>query len=302
MKKTEDNSPMPEKSPKKDTKAAQPLLAVLLREGTWPMYGFFKETLQGIQRVAFSHGYGLVLVNPAPHSEIDVKTLVESLKNTVQGILFVAPQTDQAVLDSLDKDNFPMVLLYRHDPNFNFVEVDNLGGAFSVVDHLCGLGHERIAYLNGPPEAPGAKSRMDGYVNALKKNKIPFYPEYVLSAEFDQSKAYTAMRQFLRLKIPPTAVFAANDYMALGAISAIRDEGLSVPGDIAVAGFDDLEMPSLTFRAPPLTTVRQPIYEIAKEGTEILIMHVESRIKDLRQKIYPSQLVVRSSCGASPKK
>ena len=77
---------------------------------------------------------------------------------------------------------------------------------------------------------------------------------------------------------------------------------MSVPGDIAVVGFDDLEMPSLTFRAPPLTTVRQPVYDIAKEGTEILILHVEGRVRDIRQKVFPSQLIVRASCGASLRK
>jgi DNA-binding LacI/PurR family transcriptional regulator len=177
--------------------------------------------------------------------------------------------------------------------------VDNEGGALAAVEHLIRLGHSRIGFLNGPSDAVDAQERLAGYTKALKNHKIPYLPEYVLSADFEQAKGYKAMKELLDRKPPPTAVFAANDYMALGSIAAAQDAGLAVPGHVAVVGFDDLDMPRLTFRVPSLTTVRQPIYEIAKEGMELLVLHAQGRVSEIRQKVFPSQLIVRSSCGAA---
>lgn len=286
-----------------EKRVAQKALGVLLQPGTWTMYGFYKEALQGIQRVAFSQGYGLVVVDPAPQGEMDKRELFASLTGSVSGLLLVAPaESDGAFYNALAREKFPAVSLYRRVAPLSYIVMDNQGGAVSVVDHLIGLGHSRIAYLNGPPDAIDGQERLAGYLKALEKHGLPYRKEYVLSGDFEQNKGYAAMKQLLALKKPPTAVFAGNDFMALGAISAIQDEGLSVPGHVAVVGFDDIEVPTLTFRAPSLTTVRQPIYEMAKEGAQALILLIEGRVSELRQKVFPSQLIVRSTCGASLKK
>jgi DNA-binding LacI/PurR family transcriptional regulator len=283
--------------------AGQKALAVLLQPGTWTMYGFYKEALQGIQRVAFSQGYGLVIVDPAPQGDLDKRELFASLSGSVSGLLLVAPaESDGAFYNALARERFPAVSLYRRLPQLSYIVMDNQGGAVAAVEHLAGLGHTRIAFLSGPPDAPDGQERLAGYLKALEKLGQPYRKEYVLSGDFEQNKGYAAMKQLLALKKPPTAVFAANDFMALGAISAIQDEGLSVPGHVAVVGFDDIEVPTLTFRAPSLTTVRQPIYDIAKEGAQALILLIEGRVTELRQKIFPSQLIVRSTCGAGLKK
>jgi len=275
-----------------------PLIGVVLRPGTWSIYGFWKEALQGVQRVAFSRGYGLVVINPAPTSDLEDKYYLDSLPGILSGLLLMAPEIKPDLLNALADKEMPSVVLFRRFERLSYVEVDNEGGARMAVEHLIQLGHQRIAFLNGPPDSSDAKDRMAGYVTALKKNNIPYREDYILAADFEQAKAYRAMQELLKRNPPPTAVFAANDYMALGAISAIQDEGLSVPGHVAVVGFDDLELPNLTFRLPPLTTVRQPVYEIAKEGTELLILLMEGRIQENRQKVFPSQLIVRSTSGS----
>jgi DNA-binding LacI/PurR family transcriptional regulator len=299
-------------------KPGQRLLAVVLRGGTWMLYGFFREALQGIQRVAFSRGYGLVLVNPAPQNQLNPDLIIGGLQPVVQGVLWLAPEagplgrgSSGSVFDDGSRpsavhvaprsDGLPAVVLYGRSPELSFVQADNLSGAVAATEHLIGLGHRRIAFLNGVPDSADAQERLAGYQKALSEKGIPFRKEYVMAADFDQTRAYRAMQDLLALRPPPTAVFAANDYMALGAIAAIQDAGLSVPGHVSVVGFDDLEMPGLTFRAPPLTTVRQPVFDIAKEGTECLILAIEGRIQGVRQKVYPSQLIVRKSCGASLK-
>ncbi|HRY29129.1 MAG TPA: substrate-binding domain-containing protein, partial [Elusimicrobiota bacterium] len=208
----------------------QRLLGVLLRKGTWPMYGFFKEALQGIQRVAFSQGYGLVIVDPAPQGEISLRDAIPALRRTLAGLLMVAPpESDMAVLRPLTDEQFPVVSLYRRFAGMNYVEVDNEGGAEAAVEHLIHLGHTHIAFLSGPADAVDGQERLSGYQKALAKNGLTVHKEYVVAADFEQAKAYKAMKDLLALKKPPTAVFAANDYMALGAISAIHDAGLSVP-------------------------------------------------------------------------
>lgn len=295
--------PAATKAPKaKANPPGQKLLGVVLRKGTWLMFGFFKEVLQGIQRVAFSQGYSLVIINPSQDGGLDLRTLMKSLNGHVRGLLLVAPEADPDLLGAVAKAGLPAMVLYGRHPDLSFVQVDNEGGAFAATEHLISLGHERIAFLNGPANAAGAQERMSGYLKALAKHGLPRREDYVIAADYDQARGYKAMKEFLHRSPPPTAVFAANDYMALGAISAAQDEGLAVPGDVAVVGFDDLEMPSLTFRAPPLTTVRQPVYEIAKEGTEGLIFAIEGRITEVRQRVFPSQLIVRSTCGASARK
>ncbi len=299
----EKSVPPPAPAPVPAPTARQKLLGVFLRRGTWPMYGFFKEALQGIQRVAFSQGYGMVIVNPVAENETEenIGKVVASLKDAVQGFLLIAPEPNPAFFKSLVRDKIPVVVLYRRFPQLSYVEVDNEGGAFAAVEHLISLGHTRIAYINGPPDAVDAQERLAGYHKALSKHGLLYREDYVVTGDFEQPKAYKVTKDLLSRNPAPTAIFAANDWMALGAISAVHDEGLSVPGHVAVVGFDDLEMPSHTFRAPSLTTVRQPIYDIAKEGTETLILLVEGRVTDLRQKVFPSQLIVRTSCGASLK-
>jgi len=299
MSKRPDPNPFPrDGKPAGGSALGQQMLAVLLRKGTWPMYGFYKEAIQGIQRVAFSRGYGLFVVNPPPERDVAGLRLMDSLKSVSSGIVLVAPEDNAAFFEILEKEHFPSVILYRDYPNLNYVQVDNEGGARSATDHLIGLGHKRIAHLGGPEDAVDARHRLNGYKTALQKRAIPFQENYVIEAGFDQSKAFDATKVLLKQKPSPTAIFAANDYMALGAIAAVRDEGLSVPGHVAVVGFDDIVSPSLAFRAPSLTTVRQPVYEIAKEGTEMVILNIEGRIEEKRHTVFPSQLIVRTTCGA----
>lgn len=243
----------------------------------------------------------MVVIDPAMANRLEASEVVASLQEMASGLLLVAPEADAELLEAVTKSNLPAMLLYGRHPSLSFVQVDNEGGAFAAVEHLIQLGHKRIAFLNGPSNAVGAQERLAGYIKALEKHGLKRRDDYIMTADYEQSRAYKAMKELLRREPRPTAIFAANDQMALGAISAIKDEGLSVPGDMAVVGFDDLDLPSLTFRAPPLTTVRQPIYEIAKEGAEGLIFAIEGRITDLRQRVFPSQLIVRSTCGAQQK-
>jgi LacI family transcriptional regulator len=279
---------------------AKGFLGVLLRRGTWPMYGFSKESLQAIQRAAFSHGYGLAYVNPLPGTDAaEIREFTAHLGGALKGLLVIASRSNEAVLKALGKNAPRTMILFGRHPAHSYMEVDNEGGARAAVEHLISLGHGKIAFLSGAQGAVDSEGRLAGYKKALAARKIPFRADYVLYADFDQAKAYKAMKEFLRRIPRPTALFAANDYMALGAISAALDAGLTVPGDLAVVGFDDLEMPSLTFHAPTLTTVRQPIYDIAREGAETLIKQIESRAAGARQKTFPSELIIRSSCGAS---
>lgn len=278
------------------------LLAVLLRPQTWLMYGFFKEAMQGLQRVSFSQGYGTLLINPATEAPLDADRLAGSLRGLAKGLLVVAPELNPAFFDRLALTGFPTVLLYARHPSLSAFVMDNEAGAAAATEHLISLGHKRVAFLAGLPHAMDAQERLAGYAKVMRAHGLPVRDGWIKAGEFKQAMGFKVTKDLLRLSPRPTAIFAANDYMALGAISAVQDEGLSVPEDVAVVGFDDLEMPNLTFRAPPLTTVRQPIYDIAKEGTECLVLALEGRLSETRQRIFPSQLVVRESCGAALKK
>jgi len=175
------------------------------------------------------------------------------------------------------------------------VVVDNFHGALAAVQHLIGLGYRRIAFINGIPELQASQDRRRGYQVALQEKGIDLRPEWVVEGEFTDAGGYRAMKRLLATDPPPEAVFAASDAMALGAIRAIREQGLRVPQDVAIVGFDDVPLAAQV--DPPLTTVRQPISEMGRMACRLLVQLIQGEPVLQRKVVLHTQLVVRQSCG-----
>ncbi len=172
--------------------------------------------------------------------------------------------------------------------------------AESITNHLIQLGHRKIAHIAGPPTIPLYKDRLNGYISALTKNNIPIDLEMVSFGESSIQHGYDGMKNLLESGKSFSAVFTAGDIMAVGAIKAIKDAGLRVPQDCAVVGFDDIEISA--FCDPPLTTVRQPRYQIGETAFKMLLKLMNKTHLNDPQVVLDYDIVIRESCGYHPKK
>ena len=264
---------------------------------------------RGIQDYLKDYGYFSVLINGDWNPEVEIQAVHDLISRSIDGIIFVESWLREAN-PTLDLANRPYVFVHRlfGGVYHNSVGVDEHYGARLAIQHLAKLGHRRIAYISGPRGWYAAEQRLIVYCETLSEYEIPFDPELVLEGNWEIQSAYPAARRFLELEEHPTAIFAANDLMALGAIYAIQEAGLRVPEDIAVIGYDDREIASLS--QPTLTTVRMPCYAMGQASAKLLLSLLDKQRespdspKSLDAPVaaepikIQGQLIVRESCGA----
>jgi LacI family transcriptional regulator len=178
---------------------------------------------------------------------------------------------------------------------YTSIRVDNIGGAKQVTQHLIELGHQRIAIIRGDIGNEDADQRLAGYLAVLKNAKIKAIPEYIVNGDFTEQTGYRAAQQLLSLRNRPTAIFASNDEMAIGVLRCLRENKVAVPKEIAVAGFDDIQIANLIH--PSLTTVHINISELGSLGVEQLVTVMKRANGKPKGDIIvlPSQLVIRES-------
>jgi len=216
------------------------------------------------------------------------------------GIVVLANRIDDPKIEEAWKMKVPMVLipgcLNRQD--IPSVDVDNVDGAFKAVDYLAGLGHGRIAFINGPLDSKYSGERLAGYRKALNKNFLPFQKELILQSDFTQEGGYGGMKKLLSMPKIPTAVLVINDFSAMGVLRAAKEMAFRVPEDVSIVGFGDVPFASMT--DPPLTTVREPFQKMGQDAADILLKLI--RRKRLRQKhlVLPVELIVRESTAPLP--
>ncbi|MBN2831118.1 MAG: LacI family DNA-binding transcriptional regulator [Candidatus Omnitrophica bacterium] len=184
---------------------------------------------------------------------------------------------------------------YVKDLPVSCIAIDNAGGAENAVNYLVSLGHKKIAHISGDVATQAAALRLEGYIQALKKNNIPVKEEYILKTDYSRGQARSAAEALFKLPDTPTAVFVASDSMALEVMTLSREMGKNIPSDLSIVGFDD--NPSGLYGPVALTTVRQPLIKMAEEGVKEL-----KRLMDLKKGAQPkkiilaTELVIRESC------
>jgi len=270
-------------------------LGVLLPD----VYGeFFSEIMRGIDQQARRRGFHVLL--SGAHNEADeVEAAVHAMRGRVDGLILMAAELDPEVLERSLPDRVPVVLINAdHDASrFDTINIDNYGGAAAMTLHLLGLGHREIRLIGGSARNRDATERRRGFEDTLRRAGITPRPAWVLSGDFTEASGYAATEQLLREVPRPTAIFAANDSMAVGALSAVRSAGLRVPEDLAVVGFDDV--PIARYVNPALTTVRVAISKLGECAAERLFETIRAQNRhDRKHELQPTELVIRSSCGA----
>lgn len=257
---------------------------------------FFAEVLRGVQDAINARGYRMVLATASAEIEEDLEYIKMARDGSVDGIIVLCNKVNDIYLPELKAMNFPFVSIGRaFGPiDIAFVDIDNIQSSYNAVKYLIDMGHRRIAHIAGILETTAGIERLEGYKRALVDNGLPYDESYVVEGKFTQESGYLAASRLLENpKKLPTAIFAYNDSMAIGAMRAIREKGMAIPDDISIVGFND--DPEVSYSEPPLTTVCQPIYRLGKLATEMLIEIIERDGPKQRQVILPTEIVERSS-------
>jgi LacI family transcriptional regulator len=256
---------------------------------------FIAGMIRSLFEASAQQGYFLMLAMLTADLEPDFYDRILRGRH-FDGLIMFSSDIDDPILPLLIKDSGPLVVIGRHPyfVNVTSVDVENREGARDAVAYLVDLGHQRIGLINGELQMEAAQARRDGYKQALLEASITIDAELMVEGFYTEAAAFQATLKLLDLARPPTAVFAASDAMALGALHAVRHVGLRVPADVAVIGFDDL--PLAASSTPPLTSVRQPIVEMSAHAVRLLIEQIRGQgpVESVR---LPARLVVRESCG-----
>lgn len=263
------------------------------------LYGeFFSEVIRGIDQTAQQQGYHL-LVSSSHSDKTEIGAALRAMRGRVDGLIVMSPDMDAPVAVRNLPERFPVVLLdcASGGDAFDAINIGNFEGAHAMVHHLLGLGHRRIAMIKGAERNHDAAERLRGYRAALHEAGVHETLVWEVSGDFSELAGYRAATQLLTWDETPTAIFAANDAMAIGALSALREHGRRVPADVAVAGFDDI--PMARYMNPPLSSVHVDIGMLGARATGRLLEVVRSANQhETRQEVLPTTLVIRRSSGA----
>jgi DNA-binding LacI/PurR family transcriptional regulator len=258
---------------------------------------FFTSIVRGIEHVLEHDGFTFLLGNSDGRPERE-RLYLDTLRAEGAAGFIVVPTQDHGAYEEVQAAGLPVVTLDRAAPRLkcDHVAVNNHEGALSAVHHLLALGHRRIAFVGGPPQVSVARERLAGYEQALREAGVPFDRTLVRAGDFQQAGGRAATEALLELEPRPDALFVANNLMTLGALEALHERGLRIPGDVALLGFDD--MPWATSLQPPLSAVAQPTFELGVCAAQLLLARLRDPDRPFRRVALEAQLVVRASCGA----
>jgi LacI family transcriptional regulator len=260
---------------------------------------FFQEVLVGLKRRLGAGGYDLLLLaNEESGNAFGTHSYLQRCRHhRVDGVVLMGAEAGEPDVQKLARSTIPCVAvdLDLVGRRTGFVISDNARGADLAIEHLHELGHDRIATINGPTQARVGMDRLMGYRQALGRLGLPYRDDYVRDGDFYFESGSIAMQELLSLPEPPTAVFAASDLMAAGAIRAVEQAGLAVPADIAVVGFDDIQLAAMM--QPALTTIRQNKLGLGSAAAEALLRMIERDGAPPPGITLPVELVVRASSG-----
>jgi LacI family transcriptional regulator len=256
---------------------------------------FFAEIGHAIEAAAFERGYSVILCNTEndPTKELLYTNVLENRQ--VDGMIFVAAGGNHEALSGIVRNGLPLVVVDRDlgSLGLDAVTTNNYLGGLLATRHLIELGHTVIGCITGPSDLTPSAERVTGYGDALKEAQLEIRGALLVRGDFHVPSGLAAATRLLQQDPRPTALFVCNDLMAIGALHAAAKLGLNVPDDVAIVGFDDIELASYTI--PPLTTVCQPKQEIGHTAIQLILDRIESPALPPRHEILHPQLMIRGS-------
>jgi LacI family transcriptional regulator len=264
---------------------------------------FFAEVGRGIEDTSFASGFSVILCNSDGDPTRELLYIDLLIQKQVDGVLLVPTGKQDELAATLRTRNIPVVVIDRDVPDapIDRAHIDNSAGAYLATRHLLELGHRRIGYIGGPPHLSPVPYRSAGYRQALHEAGIPIDEELVVDGNFRDIGGYTGAQALLALADPPTAIFAGNDLMAIGALAAAREASIDVPHNLSIMGFDDIHLAG--YINPPLTTIAQPKYELGVIAAQLLFERLAQPDLPPQRRLLQAVLVVRQStavCRAAP--
>ena len=261
---------------------------------------FFSAIITGIQDVIVDSEYNIMICLSNESYEEELTIVKRLSKIQIDGVL-VAPSSETKNFDHfrrLQKSGIPVVVFDRDCPGLEAdkVLVDDYFGAFQAVEYLIGTGCKNIAHLGGPLNLSTTEQRLQGYLDALEKNRVPINRDYIVHVPgFSHKDGAKATRKILELIDRPDAIFAYNDNIAISAMHIAKKMGLKIPDEVSVLGFDD--EPHSSFITPSLSTVWQPVYSMGMLSARILLSHLNNKnnIMEFRKEVFKPELVIRAS-------
>jgi DNA-binding LacI/PurR family transcriptional regulator len=264
-------------------------------------HSFFPEVVRGIEEATNYKNYQIFLTNTSDSFGKEQKAINALRSKRVDGILVSTSLTTDDFLfyKQIISSGLPLVFFDRgiEDIGASCIGVNDKAASRQITGHLISHHYGRIGYLSGPKRVSIGKERFDGYIEAMTKHNLAIDERLIIENGFNEKGGYEAMNKLLALpkEIRPRAVVAVNDPVAFGAMDAIREAGLDIPNDIAIAGFTDDIRAKLV--ACPLTTVQQPAYEVGKKAASKLIRTIENKDEPVENVELITTLVIRKSCG-----
>jgi len=260
---------------------------------------YFSELMAGIGNAAAEQDYDVLVSTCSPDTPDEMQTYERFVQGRrVDGTLVVRTREQDARIAYLLEQQFPFVAFGRSrvQNDFCYLDVDGAAGIREATHHLINLGHRRVAIILPPENLTFTHYRRVGFEEAMAEADLPIEQTLVEHGDLTERSGHEIGRVFLTRDDSPSAIIACNDLMALGVVSAAQGLGLTVGRDVAVIGFDDVSLAAHSH--PPLTTVRQPIYEIGQRVCRMLVQLIEGETLEERHVILKPRLVVRESCGA----
>ncbi len=256
---------------------------------------FFTQVARTIEDAARERGYSLVFGNTDESPEKEAEYLDVLLEKQVDGLIVSPARAASPQLEEIVRDGVPVVFLDRFVRGIGVpvVRADGRRAVNELVEHLADFGHEKLAIISGPAETVPGRERFDAFRDGAEKRNVPVSEDCVKVGNFRRESGFKAMQDLLDLDEPPTAVFAANNLMALGALQVLKRAGMRIPEDISFASFDDVSWFELV--EPSVTAIAQPVKELGAAAAEMLPVLVEG--EEAESVILEAELVVRGSCG-----
>ncbi len=254
---------------------------------------FFAEIARSAEKYLDAKNYLMILCNTDEQLDTEAKCINLLLAKRVEGMIICPSGFEDGNFARLNKKEFPFVFIDRYVRGLNcsYVVSDNYNGAKQAVQYFIERGHRRIGFLGGREDSSSNRDRKKGYYDALSENKIKYFPELELNLGFDRESGEKGMELFLKLKNKPTAVFAANNFLGLGAVLSIRKNGLNIPADISLLEFDETDLSR--YGEPAITSVNQNAKNIGEKAAEIILKIIGGGKEE--KVIIPVKMVERSS-------
>jgi LacI family transcriptional regulator len=256
---------------------------------------FYAELARSMEDRADELGFSIVICSTDYKEEKEDKYVSLLIRKRVDGFIITSGFNNVSLIKELINQKIPVALIAYNisRESLSTVSVDDYTGGYQATAHLAELGHQRIAVIS--EKVQSSAERIRGYQNALKDYQLSFNETLLTETKATVNNGEKEAEKFLNLEEPPTAIFAFNDILAIGAMGAVRKKGLSIPEDISVIGFDDTILARHCY--PPLTTMAQPLEEIGDQAVELLVAEIEGKATKKQRILLQAELVVRQSTG-----